>query len=328
MVEQFRPGVPGFDMPMNVHNAVVPTAVFAQDSAVAADQFVHPHALQVAGVMISSDTSDTDMDGETAIGVAPMAQLYASANEGPLMAGVYTKTALAAQHVATRNNGDVRAINMSYLMSAAAADGDSLITLFVDWSAQSHDTLYVIGGETEPGGFLVPADNFNGITVGWSTQNGGVYRQVDARNFAIDIEGDRTAISLIAPGDGYEITVPGNMQNNGLMGTSFAAPHVTGTVALLQQFADQRIVASFPRWDMTRARRHEVMKAVLMNSADKLIDDGTVMVGGNPVPQGSLLGMERTVLKEDGTSTCSIPLPSMTTSAALSHSMKKWGQAT
>ncbi len=45
------------------------------------------------------------------------------------------------------------------------------------------------------------------------------------------------------------------------------------------------------------------MKAVLMNSADKLIDNCTVMVNGNPVPQGGLLGMTRTVVKQDGSST-------------------------
>jgi len=38
------------------------------------------------------------------------------------------------------------------------------------------------------------------------------------------------------------------------------------------------------------ARRHEVMKAVLMNSADKLEDNG----------DGNLLGMTRTVLDSNG----------------------------
>jgi hypothetical protein len=44
------------------------------------------------------------------------------------------------------------------------------------------------------------------------------------------------------------------------------------------------------------------MKAVLMNSADKLIDNGTVTVPGevDPLPPGSLLGMERTVIDEMG----------------------------
>lgn len=45
------------------------------------------------------------------------------------------------------------------------------------------------------------------------------------------------------------------------------------------------------------------MKAVLMNSADKLIDDGSVEVNGVPVSKGDLMGMTRTVLKQDGTST-------------------------
>jgi hypothetical protein len=47
------------------------------------------------------------------------------------------------------------------------------------------------------------------------------------------------------------------------------------------------------------------MKAVLMNSADKIKDDGTFIPPGetNPIPQGRLLGMERTVLKSDGVST-------------------------
>jgi hypothetical protein len=41
-----------------------------------------------------------------------------------------------------------------------------------------------------------------------------------------------------------------------------------------------------------------------MNSADKLKDDGTwTPPNGNPVPLGGLLGMERTVLKQDETST-------------------------
>ncbi len=76
-------------------------------------------------------------------------------------------------------------------------------------------------------------------------------------------------------------------------GTSFAAPHVTGTVALLQEFADNQITAvGSPRWD-SEARRHEVSKVILMNSADKLQDTG----------DGNLLGMTRTVLRKNGTDT-------------------------
>jgi hypothetical protein len=83
-------------------------------------------------------------------------------------------------------------------------------------------------------------------------------------------------------------------------GTSLATPHVIGTVALLQELATRRINMGAPGFDMERARRHEVMKAVLLNSADKLIDNNTVMVGGNAVPQGGLLGMSRTVIDQQG----------------------------
>jgi hypothetical protein len=87
-------------------------------------------------------------------------------------------------------------------------------------------------------------------------------------------------------------------------GTSFAAPHVTATIALLQQYANERIVNG--GWNAVDSRRHETMKAVLMNSADKIIDNGTVTIPGDsqPAAPGTFLGMERTVLdrglNEDG----------------------------
>lgn len=75
---------------------------------------------------------------------------------------------------------------------------------------------------------------------------------------------------------------------------------MTATTALLQQYAEPRINASQSGWNTISPRRHEVMKAVLMNSADKFIDDGTVTFpgGSTPIPRGRLLGMDRTVLTQ------------------------------
>jgi len=60
-------------------------------------------------------------------------------------------------------------------------------------------------------------------------------------------------------------------------------------VALLQEYAEAKIAAQADHWNAD-ARRPEVMKAVLLNSADKIKDAG----------DGLLLGMEKTILNRDG----------------------------
>ena len=140
------------------------------------------------------------------------------------------------------------------------------------------------------------------MTIAYSQRVGAVWRQVGSANvFPQVANDDRSLISLIAPGDDYPKTDVGSVSTTAPhpIGTSFAAPQVTGSAALLQQFAEFNINNNTPRWDFN-ARQHEVIKAVLMNSADKLIDNGMVMVNGNPVPQGGLLGMTRTVIDHSG----------------------------
>ena len=130
-----------------------------------------------------------------------------------------------------------------------------------------------------------------------SVQNGDYRRVANLNDFGSDALEARTSVDILAPGEGVAVAdvggpIPPRVEN----GTSFAAPHVVGTVALLQQYAEERIMnAGGPLWKPdpnANARRHEVMKAVLMNSADKLEDNG----------DGKRLGMTRTVLKQDGVS--------------------------
>ncbi|MFP3422690.1 S8 family serine peptidase, partial [Bacillus sp. SIMBA_161] len=79
--------------------------------------------------------------------------------------------------------------------------------------------------------------------------------------------------SLVAPGDEITVYHP-EKETISVSGTSFAAPHVTGSVALLQEYSD-RVLHRFAhrqsplRWSLA-ARNHEVMKAVLLNAADKI----------------------------------------------------------
>ncbi len=103
------------------------------------------------------------------------------------------------------------------------------------------------------------------------TNGDHVYRKFGSIN---NLQGQpdfpRTAISLIAPGQDVAVLGHGDMATLG-NGTSAATPHVTATVALLQQYMVQQMSLPTPNPRFgPNSQRHEVMKAVMMNAADKL----------------------------------------------------------
>lgn len=307
-VEIGRPGVFGFDKAVSWNPATALERVFYRDGSAKADTDVDPHAAMVAGVMVSKD--------KTLPGVAPGARLYSSAVGSPLKGG-QPEECLSAQYVAQQNGGDVRAINFSFgeplqrdPRPEATLDGNALLTQCIDWLARVQNVLFVIAGNQGEGGIPIPTDNYNAINTAYTTKRGGVFTKVDFPNLSaaplgigrrliereINVDG-RRGINLVAPGSKisvYDLT--GKMVE--VSGTSFAAPHITASVALLQEFGDRALRGALdgdrqlkskqPNWSID-SRRHEVMKAVLLNSADKIKDNG----------DGLNLGMTRTVLGKD-----------------------------
>lgn len=294
-VEIGRPTAYRLDKPA-VENILLGSGqVFVRDGTPSANELVDGHAVSVASVMVSQDKQLT--------GVAPGAQLYASA-VGQLNRSGQPEECLAAQTVAQQNGVDVRAINFSFGESLARdprpnaiLDGNALLTQCIDWSSNEHGTLYVIAGNQGRGGIPIPTDLFNGIAVANSTQVDGVFTKVDFSSLGSAPElivgrreelesnvGERRSIGLVAPGSNLLMLSTGGGRLRA-SGTSFAAPHVTATVALLQEYGDRQLRQERSDWSLD-SRNPQVTRAILLNSADKIKDDGS----------GQALGMTRTLL--------------------------------
>lgn len=318
-VEIGRPGKFGLDKAVSKQPAIAPAGVFLRNGAAKANTNIDPHAQNVASIMISGS--------KTLAGIAPGARLYSTAVGSVRYAG-QPEECLSAQSTANQNSGDVRVINFSFGETLerdprpeARLDGNSLLTRCLDWSARVHDVLYVIAGNQGKGGIPIPTDNYNGINIAFSSRKDGIFRKVDVTNLSAaggGVKGrlrgremnlgTRQSISLVAPGNRVFALNP-DAKIKEVTGTSFAAPHVTATVALLQEYGDKQIkmaIAPTPlekgddrnpptplvkggksqhNWSLD-ARRHQVMKAVLLNSADKVQDTG----------DGLLLGMSKTII--------------------------------
>ncbi|MDJ0734163.1 MAG: S8 family serine peptidase [Nostocaceae cyanobacterium] len=294
-VEIGRPGMFGWDKAVSGNHRVSLAGVFFRNKPAKSNSSVDTHAYNVAAIMVSNDKGFP--------GVAPAARLYSSA-VGSTKGTAQAQECLSAQHIAMQNGGDVRAINFSFgeplnrdPRPDAMLDGNALLTKCVDWSSRVHNVLYAIAGNQGKGGIPIPTDNFNGVNVAFSTIRERMFQKVDVSNLAAVSEaiarqlagkefnlGKRRAIGIVAPGNNIPVLKPNGIQTK-VTGTSFASPQVTATVALLQEFGDQLLQKKQRNWSVS-SRRHEVMKAVLLNSAEKIKDDGN----------GLRLGMTRTLI--------------------------------
>ena len=298
---------------LQINRAIVqPYEVFFRDKKAIPNKNLDDHSAQVAAVIISQH--------KIRRGIAPSAKLLSSAYSQRRQDG-QPEACIAAQHIARQYNSTVRAINFSFgeLLSEdprpnAKLDGDALLTLCVDWIASTHNTLPIVAGNQGKGGIPIPTDLYNGFTVGFTHEVDGIYRQLDRGNLIdepyidrndngkydqgevfTDLNKDgkwtanvespidgRRSLGLLAPGHNLKLpTLQSKFKNAN--GSSFAAPHVVGAIALLHEYANRQI--EIGNWS-TEARRHELIKAVLINSADKIQDRG----------DGKNLGMSKTII--------------------------------
>lgn len=262
--------------------------VFVGQKPAPENRNIEPHALQVASVLAGSSKAFR--------GTAPQARLY-SAAFGRLNEQFQENQCLTLQQIARQNGGDIRAINLSFgeplgrdRRRVPRLDGESLLTQCLDWLSRTEQTLMVVAGNQGKGGIPLPGDHYNGLTVAFTRPYQGDYSRLDFANLARlprgpgrrlvrrEINsGGRQSISLVAPG--FQIRVPDlKGQTKLVTGSSFAAPQATGVAGLLQEWGDRQ------DWERDY-RRPEVMKAILLNSADKLRDPG----------DGRFLGMTRTI---------------------------------
>ncbi len=264
--------------------------LFHLEQLVPKNRHLDSHAGMVAQMMISQDKRYP--------GVAPGAKLYSTALS-PLKQNQQPQQCQAAQFLSQRNGGDVRAINLSYgeklerdERETPTLDGNALLTLCLDWLSHRYGVLFVVAGNQGTGGIPIPTDHYNGMTIAFSmsSQQGkgqrdreGIYNRLGFSNLSQRPVGigrrlirkeintqERQGVNLVAPGSNfplYDINGKLDIQT----GSSFAAPLVTGTVALLQEYGDRQLTQPAPSSQWTVAtRRPEVMKAILINSAVKI----------------------------------------------------------
>lgn len=270
------------------------------------------HGTFVAGIMANVPGLTVTVDGTSLpfSGVAPGASYY-----GAIFSGSDTKAGFLSLYSSLNylvNTEHVQTINNSWggtVTGSAQLNGNNDISLLMDefvgykgktggtTGTYSNKLMVIAAGNSgnDTGLLGVPADSYNGLTVGALTVSdtnatalgdparSPIPQVADYSSYKPLADG-RNGVDVVAPGtniwsdlaidvakNDFGITTNADSVVAGAAdGTSFATPHVTGVAALLYGAGTFPLTSGTTMKGTFLSQDHKLIKAIIINSADKI----------------------------------------------------------
>jgi len=179
------------------------------------------------------------------------------------------------QNLTRQNNRDIPIVNLSAARERRgdSLDGSDQANLMLDYLARTEDVLVVLSNSNSVPTAAWYASSYNTLNISALAMRGGDFGAVSAGTVAPAMHGTRSRVHLVAPGE--DILVLGYTNGNPPVrlverrtGNSFATPFATSAATALTQY-----IREHPATVLQIAQNRYVLKAILINSADKIFDE-------------------------------------------------------